>query len=254
MNNRYARRAVEALAPLLFWGGLLWLIAALLGRPLLLPTPPAILQSLLSLTATGEFWLALLTSIGRVLGGLSLGVIIGTALGITTYFFPSLSILIRPLLTVVRSTPVASFVVLIWSFTGGQMLPLIIAALMVLPIVADGLSHGLREASPALGEVATLYRLSPLRQFLIHRLPAALPSFFGAMTTSVGFAWKAGIAAEILAATSGSIGKEIYFSRLYFETDDLWAWTLAVILLSLALELFVKKTLLKISRKAGWAC
>ncbi|MBO7293703.1 MAG: hypothetical protein J6V07_07205, partial [Clostridia bacterium] len=180
MNNRYARRAVQLLAPLLFFGGLLWLIAALLDRPLLLPTPPAILKSLFSLASTGRVWLAILTSIGRVLGGLSLGMIIGTALGILTYFFPSLSILIRPLLTVVRSTPVASFVVLIWSFTGGQLLPLIIAALMVLPIVADGLTTGLREASPPLGEIAALYRISPLRQFLIYRLPAALPSFFGA--------------------------------------------------------------------------
>lgn len=250
MNNRYLKGAVRIFVPLLFWGGILWLLAAILDRPLLLPAPPAILAALFTLFGTADFWLAILTSIGRVLGGLLIGVGCGTALGLATHFFPALSLLIRPLLTVVRSTPVASFVVLIWSFTGGSRLPIVIAAAMVLPIVADELTTGLREADPALGEVAALYRLSPLRQFLIYRLPAALPYFFSAVTSSVGFAWKAGIAAEVLAAGSGSIGTEIYFSRLYLETDDLWAWTLTVIVLSLLLELIVKKTLHYISKKA----
>ena len=250
MSNRYLKGAVRILAPLLFWGGLLWGIAALIGKPLLLPTPPAILSRFFALAVTAEFWGAILSSLGRVLAGLMIGVAVGALLGIATHFFPVATVLIRPLLTVVRSTPVASFVILIWSFTGSKALPLVIAALMILPIVADELSTGLSKADPALGEVASLYRLSPWRQFLVFRLPAAMPYFFGAVVTSVGFAWKAGIAAEILAATAGSIGKEIYFSRLYFETDDLWAWTLTVILLSLILELTVKKALRSIERKA----
>ena len=249
MIEKILRGAVRIVAPLLFWGGLLWLVALWLDAPVLLPTPPAILRALGKLSVTADFWRTILSSLGRVLGGLIFGVAAGTLLGVLTFLVPKTSILVAPLLTIVRSTPVASFVILVWSFTGSKTLPFVIAALMVLPIVADELSTGLAKADPMLGEVASLYALPPARRFLIHRLPAALPYFFGAVTSSVGFAWKAGIAAEVLAATAGSIGKEIYFSKLFLETDALWAWTLTVVVFSLILEIIVKNTLHYIERR-----
>ncbi|MBQ2719566.1 MAG: ABC transporter permease subunit [Clostridia bacterium] len=250
MRNKYLAGAAKLLLPLLFWGGLLWLSALLLDKPLLLPTVPAIGKALLALLGRGSFWLALAASLGRVLAGLGIGVVLGALFGALIHLLPAAALLIRPLLTVVRSTPVASFVILVWSFTGSRILPLVIAALMVLPLVADELATGLAGADPALGEVAALYRLSPLRRFLVYRLPAALPYLFGALISSVGFAWKAGIAAEILTNTAGSLGRGIYTAKLHLETPELWAWTLTVILLSLLLEFFVKKTLRFVERRA----
>lgn len=252
MRNKYLIGAARVLLPLVFWGGLLWLLAALLDKPLLLPTLPAIGKALLALGGEGSFWLAIAASLVRVLGGLGIGVTLGALFGVLVHLFPAVALLIRPLLTVVRSTPVASFVILVWSFTGSRTLPLVIAALMVLPIVADELATGLSGADPALGEVVRLYRLSPWRRLLTYRLPAALPYFFGALITSVGFAWKAGIAAEILANTAGSLGNGIYTAKLHLETPELWAWTLTVIVLSLLLEFFVKKTLRFLERGAAW--
>ncbi len=250
MRNKYLKGAVKLLLPLLFWGGLLWVIALLLDAPLLLPTVPAIGRALLTLMGTGSFWLAILASLGRVLGGLLIGVLLGTLMGALIHLYSPAALLIRPLLTVVRSTPVASFVMLVWSFTGSKALPFVIAALMVLPIVADELSTGLAKADPMLAEVTELYRFSPRRRLLVFRLPAALPYFFGALITSVGFAWKAGIAAEILAYTAGSLGRGIYTAKLYLETAELWAWTLTVVILSLILEVIVKKTLRFIEGRA----
>jgi NitT/TauT family transport system permease protein len=174
----------------------------------------------------------------------------GMLIGILIHLFPAAAILLRPLLTVVRSTPVASFVILVWSFTGSAALPFVIAALMVAPIVADELATGLATTDRALDEMTALFGFSPYRRFIVYRLPAALPYLFGAVTTSVGFAWKAGVAAEILAATARSVGREIYFSKLTLAIDELWAWTVAVVILSLILELIVKKTLRFIRRRS----
>lgn len=250
-KKRYA--ILTALSPLI-WILVLTGVAALLQNPLLLPEPWRVILRLFELAVSPRFLLTVLTSLLRILAGLLLGVAAGAVTGLLSFLFPSVHALARPLLTVVRATPVASFIILIWSFSGSQVLPSVISALMVIPIVSDQLMAGLGGADPALGEVASLYRFSPWRLLVTYRLPAALPYLFGALTTSVGFAWKAGIAAEILVTTAGTIGDEIYSAKVYMESVDLWAWTLAVILLSLALELFVKKTLQKISRKAGWAC
>ena len=52
----------------------------------------------------------------------------------------------------------------------------------------------------------------------------------------MGMAWKAGVAAEVLANTVLSIGGNLYSAKVYLETPDLFAWTAAVVLLSLVLE------------------
>ena len=54
---------------------------------------------------------------------------------------------------------------------------------------------------------------------------------------SLGLAWKAGIAAEVIAAPKYSIGAMLYQSKVYFETTDLFAWTLVIIIMSLLIEL-----------------
>jgi NitT/TauT family transport system permease protein len=49
-------------------------------------------------------------------------------------------------------------------------------------------------------------------------------------------AFKAGVAAEVVALVSGSIGEQIYMSKVYFETAGLFAWTLVIIIISFVFE------------------
>ena len=63
-----------------------------------------------------------------------------------------------------------------------------------------------------------------------------MPYFSPATINALGLSWKAGVAAEVLAHTKLSIGKEIYDAKSYLEVEELYAWSLAVILMSLVLE------------------
>ena len=71
-------------------------------------------------------------------------------------------------------------------------------------------------------------------------LPALRPYFTAAATTAMGFTWKACIAAEVICTPKGSIGAGIYNAKIYLETPELFAWTIAVILLSVLLEALLK--------------
>lgn len=239
-----------------FFLGLFWGIAALVDNPLLLPTPDRILRALLDLLRTEEsralFFRSIAYSLLRVLLGLLLGAFGGIVIALLSYFSATAHTLFHPLLVVIRATPVASFVLLVWCFTGSRVLPIVIAALMVLPMVADNLLSGLRAADPTLLEVGTLYRFSKRKQFFLCRLPAALPYLFTALSGAVGFAWKAGIAAEILMTSTPvtSIGKNIYFAKAYMQTEEVFAWTAVVILLSLCIE-WIVKFLLRYGKEFG---
>ena len=61
------------------------------------------------------------------------------------------------------------------------------------------------------------------------------------------------IAAEVLTVPHSAIGRMIYESKLYLQTTDLFAWTLAVILLSVGLERLVLRALTPRGKGGGSA-
>ena len=235
MNPRL-RRLLRTLSALLFWLAVWALLARRIDRELLLPGPARVLGTLLALGKTAEFWRCVLTSLGRVLAGFLLGCALGVLLAALTEFSPLARTLIAPLMGLVKSTPVASFIILALLWLGRDVLPLFITALMVLPVVWANVSAGIAGRDRQLLEMAQVYRLSRGRVFLSITVPTVRPHFRAAIRSALGMGWKAGIAAEVLTVPKLSIGRMIYESKLYLETPELFAWTLTVVLLSLLLE------------------
>ena len=170
-------------------------------------------------------------------------VVLGVALAAACTVSKTADALLRPLMTVVKSTPVASFVVLALIWIARDWLPVFIALLMVLPVVWSNVCTGIRSADPALLELARVYSWPRGRVLRRIYVPSVRPHFLAALRSGLGFGWKAGIAAEVLTVPHSAIGRMIYESKLYLQTIDLFAWTLAVILLSVGLERLVLRAL-----------
>lgn len=219
-----------------FWLGLWAVLALVVDKPLLLPGPWAVLKRLCELAAIASFWAITGRTLLRIAIGLLCAMPAGVLLAAGTCRFRLLRELLSPLLTIVQSTPVASFILLLLIWLGRDILPSVIVALMVLPVVWRNVSAGVENTDRQLLEVAKLYRFSPIRTFKRIYLPSVAPYFFAACRTSLGLAWKAGVAAEVLTVPKGSIGQMLYESKLYLETIDLFAWTVTVILCSLIIE------------------
>ena len=114
---------------------------------------------------------------------------------------------------------------------------------MVLPVVWSNVCTGIRSADPDLLELAQVYGWPRGRILRRIYLPSVRPHFLAALRSGIGFGWKSAIAAEVLTVPHSAIGRMIYESKLYLQTTDLFAWTLAVILLSVGLERLVLRAL-----------
>ena len=216
---------------------LLWQLASMaVGLPLLLPSPLAVLLRLGQLCTGADFWLTVASSLLRILLGFLLGVLFGTALAGLCWRFRLIDALARPLLGVLKSTPVASFIILALVWVKTTWLATVISFIMVLPLIYANVREGIDSADRQLLEMAQVFRLSRRKTFRYCYLPAILPFFLSAVSSALGFAWKSGIAAEVLGRPARAIGSQIYDSKIYLETPDLFAWTLVVILLSVLLE------------------
>ena len=82
-------------------------------------------------------------------------------------------------------------------------------------------------------------------------LPSVQPFFLTAAVNGLGFAWKSGVAAEVICRPDFSIGKQLQDAKTYLETPEVFAWTAVVILLSLLLERLLLKVAAVAHRKGG---
>ena len=238
LNNK-----ISLLLPPAFWLGV-WQLGAFLvdrkvggrGNELLLPYPATVARTLVRLGQTGEFWQTVLVSLGRILAGMGAGTLLGAVLAAAAC-----------------ATPVASFILLILLWTDRTFVPGVIAGLMVLPVVWGNLCRGIRETDPKLLELAAAYRFSWWKRVRLIYLPSLRPYFLAAVTTAMGLAWKSGVAAEVLCIPRPAIGTQIYNSKLYLDIPDLFAWTVAVVALSLLLEGLLRALLERDKRRENGA-
>ena len=232
----HPRPKVNGLPALFFWTVVWYLAAVAMDNPLLLPSPLQVLRCLGKLMLTAGFWQTVAVSIGRILLGIVCAVALGCVLAVVTTSFRLPEVLIAPAMTAMQATPVASFTILVLIWIDRDFVPVLICGMMVLPVVWNSVSTGIRVTDPQLLEMAKVYRLSGLQTLRRIWIPSVMPFFRTACSSSIGLGWKAGIAAEVLTVPKHSIGRMIADSKLYLMTEELFASTLVVIVLSLLLQ------------------
>ena len=240
----WLKKALIALIYLAVWEA----ASLLVGRELLLPAPLATVRRLFELLAKGESWAYAGLSLLRIMSGYLLGVIAGILLAVLTARSRYAESLLSPLRGVVKATPVTSFILLALLWLNSSLVPLFISFLMVLPMVWADTADAILHTDPRLVEMGRVFGLSRTKIVRKIYVPSVLPQFLAACTTSLGFAWKSGVAAEIIALPLRSIGYQLYEAKLRIETLDLFAWTLLVILLSMALEWLLVRGMRRIRR------
>ena len=235
---------------IIFWL-LIWEISArIVDNEFFLPTLGQTFRKLWDVVWDKNFPLTLISTLGRVL----LGLVIGTALGVTlatlSHYSSIVKCIVSPFVSVVKSTPVATFIIILWLFMSGNALPVFIAVLMVMPIIWQNVLDGYEAIDPQLSEVCYLYRFSFKKRMRVLIFPTLLKYFIPAFITAAGLAWKAEIAAEIIAYTKNSIGGHISDANTVYETAEVFAWTLVVITVSILLEALTKFLLRRFKRNA----
>ena len=223
------------------WAVLVWLLIWQLGamamdQQILLVSPIAVLIRLGTLAVESSFWKAVGFSLLRITGGFFLGAAVGTVLAALSARLRRVEELLAPLLLAIKSIPVASFIILSLILFSSRNLSVLISFLMVLPVLYTGTLSGIRAMDKQMLEMARVFQIPAPRRVRYVYLPQVLPYFRAACASALGLCWKSGIAAEVIGMPAGSIGERLQQAKIYLDTPDLFAWTLVIVLVSLAFE------------------
>ncbi len=232
MNRNRLEKILAVAAAVLLWQ----LAAVAIGEEVLLVSPLKVVLRLSELIFEAEFWGTILFSFKRITLGFFIALAAGTALAILSYRFRIVEIFLWPYISIIKATPVASFVILCLIWLSSSQLPVFIAFLMAVPIIYTNMLGGFKSTDRKLLEMAEIFRFSFGKRLLYIYFPQVKSHFVSACSVSLGLSWKAGIAAEIIGIPDGSMGEMLYQAKLYLATADLFSWTVTIILVSVLFE------------------
>ena len=229
------RRILRKMFPLVFWLAVWTACYFAIHQDLLLAAPWDVAKRFTFVT-TAPFWRSVGMSLMRTAAAYGIGVALACVLALLCHACPLADEVIRPALAVVRATPVASFIILALVWLSSSNVPILAGVLMVTPVVFANVREGMAAVDPQLREMAHLFGWGRLKTLRHVTIPSVLPTFLAACEACVGLCFKATIAAEVIGVPKNAIGSQLHSAKIYLETDALLAWTVTVIVLSMALE------------------
>lgn len=217
---------------LLAWEGL----ALLVNRQALVPGLPALLETLGSLLLSTNFYLSVLATFGRGIIGLILSVVL--ALGAALLFARNETVygLFKPLLTLMRSVPVISFILLALLFLQPEQIPFIIAFLTMFPLLSENLTKGFLHLRPELLVMGRVFQINNVNRYTQIIYPQLKPFLFSGLASAAGFGWRAIIMGEVLSQCTLGIGSEMKRAQTFIDVPELLAWTFVAIAISFTFD------------------
>ncbi len=223
-------------AVLLFWIAVWQILNMAVHNNILLAGPWETMVSLSHMLTEASFWKSIGNSLIRIFGGTAAGSLAGILSASAAYRFRTFRELFPPLTGVLKSIPVASFVILILIWAGNKNLSFFITSLVVFPILYLNTLSGLDSLDPGMREMAEVFELSLADRVRFIILPHLKPFFQSALGLAAGMSWKSGVAAEVIGQPLLSVGNGLYRAKITLATDEVLAWTITVIFLSWCTE------------------
>jgi len=143
--------------------------------------------------------------------------------------------------TLLRTVPVISIVVILLIVFGFSLTPYLITFLMIFPLIFQSISDGIENLDKELVDVFKLEDNDPIDAIRYCYLPLIGPQIKTAMLQAAGLGIKVLVMAEYLAQTKNSVGNALYLAKVNLNYDEVFAWTLFLILLAVVLEHFIRR-------------
>ena len=239
--------ALAAAGWLVVWQLVSWAVAA----PVVLPGPLEVAGALVAGLGDGAFdGRAILWSAGRIMLGLGMSYLLAVPLAWVSRRWDAVRAAARTPLRVMHAAPIACTAVLLLLWFGSAWVGCAAVVLVALPSLYFPLLAGLDAASVQQREVFDAFDVHGSRRWLGSTWQQTVPALRAAGAGAVGMAWKAGVAAELIGISQGSVGEQVFQAKVLLETADVFAWAMVVVLLSTACERVLDAVL---AQSASWA-
>lgn len=221
----------------------IWWLSSLSVPHYILPGPARVWDALRLIIANGDLWNNLVVTLWRVAVGFIVAALVGLPFGIFfganrragEFFEP-----VIPVLNTVSSAIWAIFAI-IW-FGISDATTIFVVFMTAMPLIITNVWQGTRTVNSDFIELAQALRMPRRKVMTKIYLPTILPYFFSGSRLAFGFSWRVSLVAETIGSSSG-VGYRLRQAADLIRTDQVFAWTLTLVILMATIEMGMMKPL-----------
>lgn len=227
----------------------LWsLFAYLIDSSLVFPSVKEVLISLKKIFYEKEFIVEVMGTLFRSVLAFFISTIISIPIGILSGCSKTISKLLMLPLSIVKATPVVSFILCALFLFTTNTVPIFVAVLMTMPIIISSVAIGIKNVDEKLLQMAHTFSLSKIQKLKYIYIPSVKSYLFSNLSNCFALSWKVVVASEVLCLPKYSMGTALYSAKVHLETAEVYAISLVVVVLSFVCEELVSYFIKKINK------
>lgn len=218
----------------------IWQVAAVVADTPWFPPFTTVLTRIAELFSSGRIQPALVVSLGNLVVGYVVAVIVGVTMGTAMALSERVEWALRSYIDALLFVPPVVFAPIFFAFFGLSSLTLVLVVFVFsVFVITVNTQTAVAATDPALVDVAASFGATRTRVLREVTFPAALPVIFSGLQLGMGRAVKGMIVGELFITIVGLGGLERRFSSS-FDAPGIWAIAVVVIAIALLLTALIQ--------------
>lgn len=216
-----------------------------------LPAPEKVFRTFLQMLQSGEIFVDIAISFGRVLKGFFIAFVLAFTMGTYRILRPGIEKYYEYILQFFRNVPPLSMIplLILWCGIGETTKTVIIVLASFFPMYLN-IVKGFTGCDKHLLEVGDVFGYTRVKKFTHIILPYASADILVGMRIGMGYSWRAIIGAEMVAASTG-LGHMILFAQQMSRTDKVIVGIVIIGIVGLVTDKIFGMIIKKIWKGAG---
>lgn len=235
---------LNKISKIIGWIGVaaLWqMLSFSLNNPILFPSLISIFSEIKKILLTLESYLNIFITLKILFEGSIISFLLGSILAVLSFRFKIIKILIEPFVSIIKALPTVATILIIIIWFRIEVVPLWVGVLIAIGMVFDSVYAGILAVDKNILYMAKSYKVPVLQRIFEIYIPSVYFSISGIIHSVVSLIFKVIIASEILAQMDVGIGSQIFYYKNQLESASFFAWILISLVISLIIEICIKK-------------
>ncbi len=217
-----------------------YLIYIIIDHPLLIPPISKVAETFFKMLIESNFLNALGHTAFRLIISLAISLVCGISLGYLSAKNKTAELILRPHVTILKTIPVISVIIIMYILVGYQIAPYIITFFMIFPIFYQATYHGIKAINQDLLDVYHLEMENRYLEIKYVYLQNIKDYLILAFFQSFGLGFKVLVTSEYITQTNQSIGKLLYQAKINLAYDKVFALTIVLVIITVVVEMLMK--------------
>ena len=199
---------------------LMWLLLSILiNNELVIPKISSVAKAMLQIISNKKIFSIIGMSIIKIMIIMAVSILISLILAISSYKCKSFYYLIEPLISLIKTMPLITIIILIFMLFKMKYASLIATLLVSVPIIFEGIFNAFNNIdNDILDDVETLSNKKSMRVILNMQIPLTYPYIKTTFLQSFGLSFKIMLMAEYISPINNTLGAEM---RKYYNNNQM---------------------------------